>query len=82
MAVRVLPTPPGPVTVTSRTSLRRKSAWTSPTSRSLPTNDVRGTGIALGSERCSIGTGKRLGSPSRDVSGDTLRGITRHLTWR
>jgi hypothetical protein len=37
---------------------------------------VRGTGIALGSGRWSIGTGKRLGSPSRDDSRDILRAIT------
>src|SRR5215204_6979169 len=80
MAVRVLPTPPGPVRVTSRTSLRRKSAWTSPTSRSLPTNDVRGTGRARGSGCRSFGTGKILGSPSRDDSEDTLRDIVWRLT--
>ena len=43
-ANRVLPTPPGPVRVSSRTSGRRKSATSVAISRSRPTNGVSGRG--------------------------------------
>ena len=41
---RVLPVPPGPVRVTSRTSSLRRSATTSASSRSRPRNGVAGAG--------------------------------------
>ena len=44
IASRVLPTPPGPVRVTSRTSSRRSRAVTSASSRSRPISDVSGRG--------------------------------------
>ena len=43
-ASRVLPTPPGPVSVTRRTSGRRSSSPTAAISRSRPTSEVSGTG--------------------------------------
>ena len=43
-AIRVLPTPPGPVRVTSGTSSRRKRARTAASSRSRPIKGVRGRG--------------------------------------
>src|SRR3954447_11520263 len=46
----VLPTPPGPVSVTRRTSSRRSWAATSRTSRSRPTSGVNGRG----SDACDV----------------------------
>ena len=43
---RVLPTPPGPVSVTSRTSARRSRATSAATSRSRPSNGVGASGSA------------------------------------
>ena len=43
-ASRVLPTPPGPVSVTSETSVRRSNSRTAATSRSRPISGVRGSG--------------------------------------
>ena len=44
IASRVLPTPPGPVTVRSRTSRRASNARSPASSRSRPTNAVKGAG--------------------------------------
>ena len=47
IARRVLPTPPGPVSVTRRTSGRRSRSRTAATSRSRPTSGVSGRGRVL-----------------------------------
>ena len=47
-ASRVFPVPPGPVSVTARTSDRRRSSTTSATSRSRPTSGVGCTGRFVG----------------------------------
>ncbi len=60
-ANRVLPVPPGPVSVTRR--LRSTSSVTRPTSRSRPTNDVNSAGRLVGISRVLIG-GKSDGRPS------------------
>ena len=46
-ARRVLPTPPGPVNVTRRTSFRRSRSWMAVISRSRPTSGVSGMGRVL-----------------------------------
>src|SRR5690242_19111929 len=43
-ASRVLPTPPGPVSVTSETSSRSRRSLTAATRRSRPISEVRGRG--------------------------------------
>ena len=73
MARRVLPQPPGPISVSSRTRSSRRTI--SPRSRSRPTNDVSGrgrlprvSGAGVGSEQLAvqpaslgIGLGRQLG---------------------
>ena len=50
-ARRVLPTPPVPVSVSSRTPGRANRSATSPSSRSRPTSDVAGYGSAVDAAR-------------------------------
>src|SRR6266545_6785206 len=46
--MRVLPTPPGPVSVSRRTSRQHRSLVTAASSRSRPTNEVSGIGRFAG----------------------------------
>ncbi|HEX5701101.1 MAG TPA: hypothetical protein VFX77_10655 [Rubrobacter sp.] len=61
----LLPTPPGPVSVTRRTSSRRKSPVTDATSVSRPRSGVGGTGIA---RRGDSETVPRAAGPLADAS--------------
>jgi len=54
-ASRVLPMPPGPVSVSSRTSGRRSMSRTAATSRSRPISGVGGTGRLVGGAPCNWG---------------------------
>ena len=85
IASRVLPTPPGPVRVSRRTSGRRSNSRMAASSRSRPTSGVRGSGGgvgacsrrtigARGTSRCSErsnGGGDDIGRP--DLAADETR---------
>ena len=61
---RVLPVPPGPVSVSRRTSSRRSCSTTAATSRSRPISGVGWTGRFVGRFSSVRNGGNSLGSPS------------------
>ncbi len=88
-ARRVLPTPPGPVRVSKRTSGRRKISMAAPTSRSRPISDVSGEGGAGRSGWCVEGGARWDRVTNSGGSGDISLSIVvvrstvrphRHLT--
>ena len=66
-ASRVFPVPPGPVSVTTRTSARRRSSTTSATSRSRPTRGVDCTGRFVGRFSSVRSGGNRSGDPRAPI---------------
>jgi hypothetical protein len=63
-ARRVLPIPPGPVSVSNRTSARLSKAQICASSRSRPISELGWTGRLLGRASSVLGGGKSAGKPS------------------